>query len=243
MTPIFSLQSRDYLNTPERKRHYNAELFTEVAPRYDVITRLLSLGRDSRWKRRLVAALPPMAPRRALDLACGTGDLARLIHDRFPKAEVTGIDLTPAMVTLARHHTSPGLSFEVGDMDALPFPAASMDLVTGGYALRNAPDLGRALDEVCRVLRPGGVCAFLDFGKSPHPAAQRVAHLILKTWGGWWGLVLHRHADVYGYIAESLARFPDRVRLRTLLTDRGLIPMTSQTAFGGMIEWIVCQKS
>lgn len=244
MSKTFALQSRDYLDTPDRKRYYNEQLFTEVAPRYDAITRLLSFGRDAAWKRAMIAAIPAHTPRRCADLACGTGDLAVMVKRRFPDAVVTGLDLTPAMVELARtRNAAERVGFDVGDMAALPFENSSIDLVTGGYALRNAPDLEVALAEVARVLRPCGYAAFLDFSKSPHRWSQQLACRLLKGWGGLWGLALHRHADVYGYIAESLARYPDRVRIRRMLSAHGLDVVASRACFGGMVEWIVCHRA
>lgn len=243
MSKAFSLHARDYLDAPDRKRTFNEALFTVVAPRYDLITRLLSFGRDAAWKRAMIAALPDVAPTQALDLACGTGDLTAAVHRRFPAAQVTGIDLTPAMIerASARHGTT--CTFRVGDMGNLDVPDATVDLVAGGYALRNAPDLDVALREVARVLKPGGHAAFLDFSKRPSRLHQVMTHAALAFWGGLWGLILHRHANVYGYIADSLARYPDCRRLRAMAAAHGLMPVMSDSYMGGMIEWVVFQKS
>jgi len=238
----FALDSRDFLDTPDRKKFFNEKLFTEVAPKYDAITRLLSLGRDRAWKRAMIEALPGQ-PQQCLDLACGTGDLTLMLHDRFPDATITGVDLTPAMLDIARTRTSAArICFETGDMGALAFPDASMDLVTGGYALRNAPDAGVALAEMARVLKPGGCLALLDFSKSPSPLRHQVDYALLKSWGGLWGLALHGHADVYGYIAESLRRFPDRIRLRSMMAAHKLFPHIEVPLFGGILEILVCRK-
>ena len=90
------------LLSPGRKLLYNQHLFSVVAPRYDLVTQLLSFGRDRSWKRRLVALLPRFDQPVALDLACGTGDIAFLLTDRYPRGEVTGLDLTAEMLTRAR---------------------------------------------------------------------------------------------------------------------------------------------
>ncbi|HMO52725.1 MAG TPA: ubiquinone/menaquinone biosynthesis methyltransferase [Kiritimatiellia bacterium] len=239
----FTLHSRDYFNTAARKRYYNELLFTEVAPKYDLITRLLSFGRDREWKEAMIQSLPDIHPKRCLDLACGTGDLTRMVHYRYPDAEVTGVDLTPAMIERARLLTeSSGITYEVGDMGSLRFLDGTMDLVTGGYALRNAPDIDVALNEINRVLTPHGLLAFLDFSKPVHPMGQRWNFALLKSWGSLWGYMLHRHADVYGYIAESLARYPDRQALRGMLKKRGLCVVMSKRYFGGLLEWVVARK-
>lgn len=99
-----------------------------------------------------------------------------------------------------------------------------------------------ALREIHRVLRPGGLCAFLDFRKSPRPLAQRAGHAALKLWGGFWGLLLHGHADVYGYIADSLARFPTAPALHAKFDDAGLPAMQCRQCMGGLLEWTICRK-
>lgn len=240
----FDLKSRDYLDQPERKRLYNERLFEAVAPRYHFITRALSLGRDAAWKRQLVALLPDLEAPRCLDLACGTGDLTLLVHDRFPGSRVTGLDLTPAMIDLARtRRGADRVTFAVGDMTATGLPDASLDLVTGGYALRNAPDLERALREIHRILRPGGIGAFLDFSKPAHPWGQAITHAVLKTWGGFWGLLVHRNAEVYAYIAESLRRHPDRAAFRRLLGRVGFRELRAKRYYLGLLETIVVEKA
>lgn len=243
MSKTFHLRARDYLDTPDHKRQFNALLFREVAPRYDLITRLLSFGRDAAWKRAMIARLPATAAQ-ALDIACGTGDLTRALAHRYPNAQVIGLDLTPEMLERARAiGAPPGVRFVEGNMQALPFPDNAFDVVTGGYALRNAPDLETALREIHRVLKPGGTLAVLDFSRSPNPLAWRVQYALLKFWGGLWGLLLHGHADVYGYIAESLRPYPDRPTLQSRLGAMGFSRVNSRTCLGGMIEWMVVRKT
>ncbi len=246
MSTPFTLRARDHLDHPDDKRAFNEHLFREVAPRYDLITRLLSFGRDAGWKRRLIADLPPLSPVRCLDLACGTGDLTRALARRFPRAEIVGLDLSVEMLTLARARgrvEESRIRYMQGDMQALPFEAESIDVVTGGYALRNAPDLDVALREIHRVLRPGGTLAVLDFSRSPVPARSCAQVALLKVWGDLWGVLLHGHADVYGYIAESLRRFPDRAALRERLRAAGLPVVRARVAMGGLIEQLQCRKA
>lgn len=238
----FELRSRDHLDAPDRKRHFNERLFTEVAPRYDRITRALSFGRDQAWKDAMIRALPEVQPACCVDVACGTGDLTRRLHARYPAAEVIGVDLTAAMIERARRGPGDGVSFEQGDMGRLRFEDGSVDVLTGGYALRNAPDLAAALAEWHRVLRPGGVLALLDFSKPANPWGAAASLVLLKFWGGLWGWALHRNPDVYGYIADSLARHPNRVVLRALLRKHGFTPHASRFCFAGFAEWIIARK-
>lgn len=238
----FELKSREHLRHPTLKRRFNQQLFAEVAPRYDFVTRALSLGRDRAWKRKLVDQLPAGATR-CLDLACGTGDLTLLVKARYPQAQVTGLDLTPAMIDLARTRRGAGdIEFVVGDMAATSWPESSADIITGGYALRNAPSLDRAIYEVHRVLRPGGTAAFLEFSKPASRIGQWLSYMLLKLWGGFWGLVLHGNPEVYAYIAESLRLHPDRSGLRAMLEQQGLRVKSRRLHFAGLVESIVVEK-
>ncbi len=237
-----SLAHADHaLQSPDAKRDYNRRLFRVVAPRYDLVTRLLSFGRDAAWKRWMLSNLPAAGPRHILDLACGTGDLARALARRYPDARVTGLDLTPEML----HHAAPAPNVEwrVGDMCDTGLPDASQDLITGGYALRNAPDLDIALAEIHRLLRPGGTAAFLDFSAPSSPLLRRIHHGLLLFWGGLWGLLLHGDPRVYAYIARSLARYPDRDALRQQLASHPLQILTTRRFMSGMIEVLILQKS
>lgn len=238
----FALKPRDHLDDPARKRLFNERLFSVVAPRYDRITRWLSFGRDAAWKAALVRALPEGSHALCVDVACGTGDLTRLLAQRHPGARVIGIDLTEAMLDLARRASSDGETYEAGDMGALRFEDETVDVLTGGYALRNAPDLATTLREWHRVLRPGGTLALLDFSKPAHPWGARLSFALLKLWGSLWGWALHRNPDVYGYIADSLAGYPNRSRLRATLRERGFDVTASALCFAGFAEWIVARK-
>src|SRR5262249_29260262 len=132
--------------------------------------------------------------------------------------------------------------FSNQDMGSLDVPSESVDIVTGGYALRNAPDLGTTIDEISRILKPGGVAAFLDFSKPGGKIPQKIEYWVLKIWTGLWGTLLHRNHEVYSYIAESLQRYPDRSHLREILRDKGFSVTYSRLFFGGITELLIAQK-
>jgi demethylmenaquinone methyltransferase/2-methoxy-6-polyprenyl-1,4-benzoquinol methylase len=239
----FVQKGRDWLDAPERKRAFNAAHFAAAAARYDLATIIMSLGRDQQWKRQLVAGLPPHPHPACLDLACGTGDLCRRLALRYPGAHIIGLDLTREMLTLAAMRGGPPrLCYLQGDMHALPLATASCDLVTGGYALRNAPDLAPALAEIARILRPGGQAAFLDFARAATPAAQRRQYRLLRGWCGLWGRLLSGSWEVHGYIAESLQAFPAAADLERLLQRQGLVPHTRHRLFGGLLQLIWAER-
>jgi demethylmenaquinone methyltransferase/2-methoxy-6-polyprenyl-1,4-benzoquinol methylase len=234
-----TLKIRAGIETPDKKRRYNEGLFTRVATEYDRATRAMSLGRDQVWKRRLVDLLPALPAPNCVDLACGTGDVTAELAARFPQGHIVGIDLTPAMVAVARSRcTQPNVSFRAQDMCRTDIPEGWADVVTGSYALRNAPVLDDALREVRRILKPGGQAAFLDFAKPPARWRQSLQLPLLKAWGGFWGLVVHGRPE-HAYIAESLRQFPDRLALREQFARHRFRLRAARNCFGGMLEILV----
>ena len=240
----FTLKIGDHLDSADQKRFYNTQLFTEIAPRYDLITRALSFWRDAAWKKDLIASLPSMDKPFCLDLACGTGDITVLLAHNYPKGRIVGLDITESMLDLARARgTPPNVQFVNQDMGCLRFAHESADIVTGGYALRNAPDLGTTVDEIRKVLKPGAVAAFLDFSKPTGQFPQYLEYWLLKVWAGFWGILLHRNHEVYGYIAESLQRFPDRSLLRRMFREKGFTVISSKLYLFGITELLVVRKT
>ena len=202
----------DAFDSPESKRRHVRQLFSTIADRYDLITALLSYGQDARWKRMLVALAKVHSGERALDLACGTGDIAFAVAARG--ARTVGLDITLRMLQLADAKQAaaggpaPRVTFLGGDMTSLPFAPAAFDLVTTGYGLRNVPDLTAAIAEIARVLKPGGRLLSLDFNR-PEPAVIRAVYLWYLTGvGAALGWVLHRDPDTYRYIPASIRRYP-----------------------------------
>ncbi len=243
MTSRFNLKPMEYIHVPTTKQTFNRNLFAEVAPKYDFITKALSLGRDIAWKRKLLAMLPRSSAPTCIDLACGTGDVTQMLAERYPDGTIIGLDLTPEMLAIADKRIDTfNVSFIEGSMAQLPCDPESMDVVTGSYALRNAPDLNQTIDEISRVLKLGGYAAFLDFSKPANKTGQMIGHGLLKFWGGLWGLLLHGNPDVYGYIADSLKLYPDRKELLSCFNERGLFVHSRQRFYGGLLEAVVFQK-
>ncbi|NCC50564.1 MAG: ubiquinone/menaquinone biosynthesis methyltransferase [Spartobacteria bacterium] len=239
-----SLGTRQRLGQPDSKRALNREIFTTVAPRYDLITRLLSFARDPAWKRHMIQGLPSLPAPVCLDLACGTGDITRLLADRYPRGRVIGMDFTEAMLDMARQHPVPApVEYLCRDMAQTGLKDASVDIVTGGYALRNAGDLHAALSEIFRILKPGGWAAFLEFSKPHTRLLQRLEYGLLTFWGGLWGWAFHRNPGIYTYIAESLAHFPDRPELHHILQAHGFSIQRSSLHFFGVAECLIAYKN
>jgi ubiquinone/menaquinone biosynthesis methyltransferase len=275
MKSQFNLNVYDYIHQPEGKLAFNKQLFSHIAPKYDMVNRILSFGRDTVWKKQLVDELPTFTAEHAetaekkqklnaanfavsavssyipvcLDIACGTGDITFRLAAKYPQSRIVGIDITEEMLNIARsfdesratNHES-RVMFEISDMCRMSFADDSFDIVTGGYALRNAPNLERALLEIQRVMRPGATAAFLDLSKSSNRFVQAVQDLLLRLWGGLWGILLHCNPQLYTYIAVSLRQFPDSTALKQLISRLGFTDIRSRKHFFGFTETIFFQK-
>jgi ubiquinone/menaquinone biosynthesis methyltransferase len=231
---------RDAIATPAGKAPHVRRLFATIADRYDLITVLLSYGQDARWKRRLVRLAGPVSGVRALDLACGTGDIGFLLADEG--AEVVGLDLTPRMIELARAKAARSARarrmrtrFLVGTMEALPLASSTVDVVTTGYGLRNVPDLAGAIAEIRRVLRPGGLLLSLDFNRPRRALLRGAYHGYLTAVGSALGWILHRDPDTYRYIPESIRLYPGAEAVVGMLEGAGFVEARWWPVLGGLM--------
>jgi demethylmenaquinone methyltransferase/2-methoxy-6-polyprenyl-1,4-benzoquinol methylase len=228
-------------DSPADKRRYVRRLFATIAGRYDLITRLLSFGLDQRWKVRLVDATGVRTGTRALDLACGTGDIANLMASRG--AAVTGLDITPAMLVLARAKPGvPAIHWVAGDMTALPLRDRSIDVITTGYGLRNVPDLAQALAEAHRVLDGGGRLASLDFNRPESRVVRAVYLTYLTAVGSALGWILHRDPDTYRYIPASIQRYPGARGVARLMEGAGFSNVRVFPVLGGLMAIHLADK-
>lgn len=229
-------------SSPDNKRQYVRGLFATIADRYDLITILLSGGLDRRWKARLVDRLEDPHTLRLLDLACGTGDIA--FAAAVKGSRVVGLDITHRMLQLAVKKPHPGrrVSFVTGDMMALPFPDASFDVITTGYGLRNVPDLRGALDEMHRVLRPGGRMLALDFDRPGNRFIRAIYLTYLTVAGSALGWVLHRDPDTYRYIPQSIRRYPGAAGVSDVARRAGFSNCGHVPVLGGLMAMHTATK-
>jgi demethylmenaquinone methyltransferase/2-methoxy-6-polyprenyl-1,4-benzoquinol methylase len=239
-----------YLADATRKQELVTPLFELIAPRYDRFTRLFSYGMDARWKRELITGLVRDCGSDAavdvLDVACGTGDLAIDAAHALPAARVVGVDLSQRMLALARSRVTAALegrlTFAVDDLAGLRVPDRSVDVVTAGYAVRNAPEPREALGELARVLRPGGRLYVLDFFRPPGRTWRTAYLAYLRAAGaavGWWW---HRAPAAYEYIAASIAHFVSWAEFAEWLLAAGFTIERVRPKLGGGVALISAQR-
>lgn len=188
------------------------EMFTAIAPRYDLLNHLLSANVDKLWWRRTARRFAEILARpdaRVLDLCCGTGDMAFALRRQAPQAEITGADFSHSMLVLASKKNSREGSIRWIEADALrlPFSDQSFDLVTSAFGFRNLADYGAGLREIFRVLRPGGECGILEFSE-PKGMMGRLYDVYFKSVLPRIGRLISGNSGAYSYLPASVERFP-----------------------------------
>ncbi len=227
---------------PEQTARWVRRMFARIAPRYDLLNRLLSLGQDRRWRRLTALRVRQWLERpgaRALDLCCGTGDLLVFLarvsaRTARPDVLLAGCDFCRPMLRLARRKLPEAALLEA-DALRLPVPDASLDLVTVAFGFRNLADYHAGLAEMRRVLRPGGAAAILEFsqptGRLLAPLYAWYSRCVLPRVGGW----ISGDPDAYRYLPESVSRFPGPEELARWMRDAGFRQVGFERFSGGIV--------
>ena len=186
------------------------EMFDSIAPAYDVMNRMMTLGIDRTWRRKAVDMVGEYKPRRILDVATGTGDLAFLIDERLHPESLTGIDLSEGMLAVAREKARQRgvdnrVYFAVEDCLALSMPNNSFDAITVAYGVRNFENLQQGFAEMYRVLSPGGVLCVIELSTPEHFPMRQLYKLYTYTIIPLVGCIVSRDKQAYTYLPRSVA--------------------------------------
>ena len=237
MTPSPSLSrtfGSELVSEAERERRIRA-VFNAVAPRYDLMNDVMSFGIHRLWKRGMAKAAALRPGQYAVDLAGGTGDVARLLAGEGRRVVVC--DPSVEMMAVGRLR-SPGIEFVEGKAEAMPFPDNSVDLVTIAFGLRNATSPEAGLAEIFRVLKPGGRFLCLEFSRPwalIRPFYDAYSFAVIPRLGAW----IARQPMAYSYLVESIRRFPDQRELAGLMRAAGF----SQVEWRNLSAGIACLHS
>ena len=200
-------------NTDQSKKEEVREMFDHIAPRYDLLNHTLSMSIDRLWRRRVVKIVRRAKPRRILDVATGTGDLAIAMARRIDAVQVLGVDLSERMLDIARRKVEArGLDGRIvldrGDAEHLEVATASVDVATVAFGVRNFGDLDAGLRELARTVRPGGKVVILEFSRPSNRLFRAVyefyTYRILPRIGG----VVSHDRRAYEYLPASVGEFP-----------------------------------
>ncbi|MEE8469971.1 MAG: bifunctional demethylmenaquinone methyltransferase/2-methoxy-6-polyprenyl-1,4-benzoquinol methylase UbiE [Dehalococcoidia bacterium] len=211
----------------EDRAAYVRALFTGVADSYDLLNSLLSLGRDRAW-RRFTASRAAVGPGvLALDVATGTAELARHLARQNGGSTVVGIDFCPGMLEKARtkldaSSDGKGIELVLGDVLQLPFPENTFDCVTIGFGLRNVADIIVALQEMARVVKPGGKVVSLELTRPSSSLARAVHTFCLFRIVPHFGWLISGSREAYTYLPESIMGFPSPVEVQEIMQKAGI---------------------
>ena len=240
MTNDKTLSDRDNASRADAIR----DMFSAIAPRYDFLNRLLSLGIDRGWRRTLTRMALKHDTAAILDVACGTGDVSLALRRQAPAARIIGLDFSQAMLDLAKvkiENESAKIELVAASAEKLPFPATDFDLVTIAFGIRNVVDKQMALGEFFRVLKPQGRLAVLEFSQ-PDYAWLRVLYnfyffKILPLIGG-----LFARRSAYRYLPESVAKFPSRDEFVAWLQEAGFTDCRYHSLTFGIATLYLAEK-
>jgi len=215
-------------------------MFGRIAGRYDLMNALMTGGLDRVWRRRAAAAAALPRGGFALDVGTGTGDLAFDLVRSAPGVQAIGVDYTAPMLGLAPGKARRlGLALQTswvrGDGQALPFPDATFDAVASAFVLRNFADLGRALAEMARVVRPGGRVVGLEISPTGSRAWQALFSLYFQNVVPIVGAIVTGDPTAYRYLPASVAAFPTPERIGELMATAGLEPLPPQRLMRGSL--------
>lgn len=197
---------------PEQASRAVRQMFTAIAPRYDLLNHLLSANVDKLWWRRTARAFAKTLSQpdaQILDLCCGTGDMAFALNREGPAVRITGADFSHAMLQLASAKThGPSPRWIEADALRLPFSDGSFDLVTSAFGFRNLADYEAGLNEIFRVLRSGGEVGILEFNE-PRGAIGKLYNVYFKQVLPRVGRWISGNSGAYSYLPASVSRFPE----------------------------------
>jgi len=228
------------MNLPaDKKSAYVQGMFNRIAPRYDLMNRLMTAGQDLRWRRDVIrrAQLPPHAS--LLDLGAGTGDLAREALRQHQDCSALAADFTLGMMRVGQQHKPPAPDWSAADALNLPFVDGHFDAVVSGYLLRNVSDLPRALSEQYRVLKPGGWLVSLDTTRPGRSILSPFIKFHMRTIIPLLGTLITGQSDAYTYLPDSSENFLRAEDLAAALRAAGFVEVGfERRMFGTMaVHW------
>lgn len=207
------------------------EMFDTIAPRYDLLNRLLSMGIDRRWRTFAVSKIHTTPGGSVLDIATGTGDIAlEIARQSSQDVTVVGADISREMVEIGRQKVAASpysgrISFEIAPCEALPFPDSRFDSVTIAFGIRNVVDRQKGLSEMHRILKPGGRAVILEFSMPSSPLFEKLYRFyfltILPKIGGMFS-----KQSAYQYLPDSVLEFPSRDEFKSMMSKAGFRNIT-----------------
>ena len=224
-----------------------AGMFDAIAPRYDLLNRVLSAGLDQRWRQRAVDALSLGREARVLDLCTGTADLAIAIANRHHDSSIAGVDFSGAMLRLGLAkvrfgHFERRIRLVRGDAASIPLAERSCDAATIAFGIRNVAEPERALAELARVLRPGATLAILEFGEPRIPGIRTLYSWYFRYLLPLVGRLVSHHQSAYSYLPASVGTFPPAPDFVRTIERHGFVSVSAVPLTLGIVYLYVATR-
>ena len=208
------------------KKEQVADMFNQIAGRYDFLNRFLSGGIDIYWRKKAIAELQSLKPRIVLDVATGTADVAIMTMKYLTPEKIIGIDISTGMLALGRDKIAKAMlnkQIELleGDSETINFPDNSFDAVTVAFGVRNFEHLSLGLKEMLRVLKPGGKLVVLEFSRPKQSGFKGLYKLYMKLVAPGIGKLISKNKAAYQYLNDSVQAFPEGEEFKNILQDTG----------------------
>jgi demethylmenaquinone methyltransferase / 2-methoxy-6-polyprenyl-1,4-benzoquinol methylase len=215
-----------YKDSDRSKKQQVAAMFDDIAFKYDFLNRFLSAGIDIKWRKKAIKQLSALAPKKILDVATGTADVALMASGILKPEKIVGIDISEGMLEVGRKKIEKaGLQHIIellnGDSETINFEDSSFDAVTVAFGVRNFQHLEKGLSEIYRVLKPGGKLVVLEFSKPKMPGVKGMYNLYMKIVCPNVGKLFSKNRNAYKYLDESIQKFPEGNNFTNILDNLG----------------------
>jgi len=236
-----------YKNSEDSKKQQVTSMFDTIAGNYDNLNRVISFGIDVSWRKKVIKLVKKGAPKNALDIATGTGDLAISLVDSGAK-EITGLDISKGMLNIGKQKVAAlGLEHKitmvVGDGEKLPFKDNHFDVITVAFGVRNFENLDRGLTEILRVLKPGGQFVVLETSVPEKFPFKQGYFIYTKTILPLIGKLFSKDKVAYKYLSDSAAKFPHGKAFNNILEKIGFIDVENKPQTFGVASIYVASKN
>lgn len=236
-----------YKDSQLNKKQQVEQMFNNISANYDKLNRVISFGIDVEWRKKVVALVNAKKPKKILDIATGTGDLAINLAKKTNAVEIIGLDISEGMLEVGRQKIqNEGLSKKVemmlGDSEDLPFSNNSFDAITVAFGVRNFENLEKGLAEIIRVLRPGGIFVVLETSVPTKFPYKQGYNLYTKNILPAIGKIFSKDQNAYAYLSESAAAFPHGKDFNNILKKIGFTTVENKPQTMGVATIYTASK-
>lgn len=235
-----------YEHSSDSKKQQIEQMFDNISPKYDFLNRSLSLGIDVWWRKKMMRELKGISLNQVLDIATGTADVA-LATSKLNPNSIIGVDISEGMLSVGRIKVEKkGLSslikLQKADSENLPFSENQFDAITVAFGVRNFEHLSKGLDEMCRVLKPGGKLVILEFSRPRIFPVKQLYDFYFRYFCPWWGKVVSKDNSAYKYLYDSVSAFPEGEQFLSIAQQSRFKQLKAQRLTFGIVSLYTATK-